>query len=46
MDPASGNVHRDESSLPIVQVLYDFKPNDVAVDIFTNSPFNPHSNQT
>ena len=32
MDPGSGNVLRDESSLPVVQVLYDFKPNDVAVD--------------
>lgn len=32
MDPVSGNMIRDESSLPIVQVLYDFKPNDVAVD--------------
>lgn len=32
MDPVTGRIVRDETDLPIVQVLYDFKPNEVAVD--------------
>eukprot|EP00596_Hydrurales_sp_CCMP1899_P001650 CAMPEP_0119051376 /NCGR_PEP_ID=MMETSP1177-20130426/73015_1 /TAXON_ID=2985 /ORGANISM="Ochromonas sp, Strain CCMP1899" /LENGTH=98 /DNA_ID=CAMNT_0007030561 /DNA_START=247 /DNA_END=543 /DNA_ORIENTATION=+ len=32
MDPITGVVTRDESSLPVCQVLYDFKPNEVTVD--------------
>ena len=32
LDPITGAMIRDESSLPVVQVLYDFKPNEVTVD--------------
>ena len=32
LDTATGRIVRDESDLPVVQVLYDYKPNEVAVD--------------
>lgn len=32
LDTATGRIVRDDSDLPVVQVLYDYKPNEVAVD--------------
>lgn len=32
LDTTTGRIVRDESDLPVVQVLYDYKPNEVAVD--------------